>query len=301
MRRIVKEGRGGGGSLKGIRLRFHASKICETVFLRRKRYTGKGNLPEWHFQRNMSRMIRWFTWGGGGGGFSSAFNTVQDISRRVVFFVGGGNQCIQLVSRFCTANCRPSVRQLPTFLHKVEGLNPSPPPPPPPLSLWWLFKCFNLFGVLQRCQHCTGHITTGSWKGGGNQYIQFVRVLYCKLPTNGKQLPAFPLEAVPGTEPLALRGGRRECYHSATVAPLKCFNAIYIYHALNLHLLRVEHKTVKSLWNKKTNDLICKQRTGKDWPPVQQYKCRLFAWVTSCSVTVVNCPAWRPTCYIGCV
>ena len=23
----------------------------------------------------------------------------------------------------------------------------------------------------------------------------------CKLPTNGKQLPAFPLEAVPGTEP----------------------------------------------------------------------------------------------------
>ena len=37
---------------------------------------------------------------------------------------------------------------------------------------------------------------TGSWKG-----IQFVRVLYCKEPTNGKQLPAFPLEAVPGTEP----------------------------------------------------------------------------------------------------
>ena len=42
---------------------------------------------------------------------------------------------------------------------------------------------------------------TGSWKGRGNQNIQFVRVLYCKLPTNGKQLPAFPLEAVPGIEP----------------------------------------------------------------------------------------------------
>ena len=41
----------------------------------------------------------------------------------------------------------------------------------------------------------------GSWKGRGNQYIQFVRVLYCKLPTNGKQLPAFPLEAVPGIKP----------------------------------------------------------------------------------------------------
>ena len=69
-----------------------------------------------------------------------------------------------------------------------------------------LFKFYGsgfiyLFGVLRRFQHCTGHITTGSWKGRGNQYIQFARVLYCKLPTNGKQLPAFPLEAMPGTEP----------------------------------------------------------------------------------------------------
>ena len=81
---------------------------------------------------------------------------------------------------------------------------------------------FYLFRVLRRFQHCTGHITTGSWKGRGNQYIQFVRVLYCKLPTNGKQLPAFPLEAVPEPNP-GLRGGRRECYHSATVVP----NCVY--------------------------------------------------------------------------
>ena len=60
---------------------------------------------------------------------------------------------------------------------------------------------FYLFEVLRRFQHCTGHITMGSWKGRGNQYIQLVKVLYCKLPTNGKQLPAFPLEAMPGTEP----------------------------------------------------------------------------------------------------
>ena len=32
-----------------------------------------------------------------------------------------------------------------------------------------LFIC--LFGVLRRFQHCTGHITTGSWKGRENQYI----------------------------------------------------------------------------------------------------------------------------------
>ena len=58
------------------------------------------------------------------------------------------------------------------------------------------FSLIYLFGVLRRFQHCTGHITTGSWKGRGNQYIQFVRV-----QTNGKQLPDFPLEVVPGIEP----------------------------------------------------------------------------------------------------
>ena len=58
-----------------------------------------------------------------------------------------------------------------------------------------------LFGVLRRFQLCTGHIATGSWKGRGNQYIEFARVVYCKLPTNGKQLPAFPLKAVTGIEP----------------------------------------------------------------------------------------------------
>ena len=65
-------------------------------------------------------------------------------------------------------------------------------------------------------KHCTGHITTGSWKGRGNQYIQLVKVLYCKLPINGKQLPAFPLEAVPGTEPRPQRWEARVlplCHH----------------------------------------------------------------------------------------
>ena len=31
------------------------------------------------------------------------------------------------------------------------------------------------------------------WKHRENQYKQSVKVLYCKLLTNGKQLPAFPL------------------------------------------------------------------------------------------------------------
>ena len=41
----------------------------------------------------------------------------------------------------------------------------------------------------------------GSWKGRQNQYILLVKVLYCKLPTNSKHLPAFPLEVGPGTKP----------------------------------------------------------------------------------------------------
>ena len=49
-----------------------------------------------------------------------------------------------------------------------------------------------LFGVLCRFQHCTGYITTGSFVGRGNQYIQLVsRFLYCKLPAISKQLPTF--------------------------------------------------------------------------------------------------------------
>ena len=48
--------------------------------------------------------------------------------------------------------------------------------------------------------HCIGHITTGSFMCRGNQQIKLVKVLYCKLPTNGKQLPAFPLEIGQGFE-----------------------------------------------------------------------------------------------------
>ena len=71
----------------------------------------------------------------------------------------------------------------------------------------WDCYCLSiyLFVFLRSFQHCTGHITTGSWKDRGNQYIQFVRVLYCKLPINGKQLPAFPLESMPEVEPRAQR------------------------------------------------------------------------------------------------
>ena len=34
--------------------------------------------------------------------------------------------------------------------------------------------------------------------GTGNQYIQLVKVQYCKLLTNDKELPVFPFEVGPG-------------------------------------------------------------------------------------------------------
>ena len=56
---------------------------------------------------------------------------------------------------------------------------------------------FHLFVDLRCFQHCTGLITMDSWKSRGNQSLQLVKVQYSKLPTNSKQLPAFPLHVRP--------------------------------------------------------------------------------------------------------
>ena len=93
--------------------------------------------------------------------------------------------------RYCNAVC------LSDCAHKLKSTN----------------LLFYLFGVLRRFQHCTGHITTGSWKGRGNQYIQFVKILTSKYQLSHLRLCR---ESNSG-----IRGGRRECYHSATVVPLK--------------------------------------------------------------------------------
>ena len=72
-----------------------------------------------------------------------------------------------------------------------------------------LCGCFSGIQLLLTCRKYlfilfiwgfTSLSTLGSWEGRGNQYIQLVKVLYCKLPTNGKQLPAFPLEVGPVQE-----------------------------------------------------------------------------------------------------
>ena len=62
--------------------------------------------------------------------------------------------------------------------------------------LMYLFIYLGFYVALNTVQ-----VTKGSCKGRGNQYIEIARVLYCKLPTNGQQLPVFPLEAIRGIEP----------------------------------------------------------------------------------------------------
>ena len=100
---------------------------------------------------------------------------------------------------------------------------------------------FVYLGFLRHFQHCTGHITTGSWKGRGNQYIEFARVVYCKLPTNGKQLPAFPLTAMTGIEPRPQRWEARVlplCHRGPKHTCRKSFN----YHWMNLEVLTCKEK-----------------------------------------------------------
>ena len=54
--------------------------------------------------------------------------------------------------------------------------------------------CFYFFYLFGFCsfQHCIGHIMASSFMGRRNQYIQLVKVLYCKLLSIGKQLSTFP-------------------------------------------------------------------------------------------------------------
>ena len=81
----------------------------------------------------------------------------------------------------------------------------------------------------------------GSWKGRGNQYIQFVRVLYCKLPTNGKQLPAFPHKAMMGIEPQPQRWEARVktcCKHWLNQKILLSCDIIAMVNAFSHHKMR---------------------------------------------------------------
>ena len=76
-----------------------------------------------------------------------------------------------------------------------------------------LFIC--LFGVLRRFQHCTGHITTGAEETSTYSSLGFCTV-NCRPTASNYQLSH--LRPWRGSNP-GRRGGRLECYNSATVAP----------------------------------------------------------------------------------
>ena len=72
---------------------------------------------------------------------------------------------------------------------------------------------------------------TGSFVGRRKpvHIVGVSRFYTVQLPTINKQLPAFPLEVgLPEPNP-DLRGGRRECYHSAIVAPRSCLVPYLLY------------------------------------------------------------------------
>ena len=89
-------------------------------------------------------------------------------------------------------------------------------------------SAFNhLFGVLCLFQHYTGHITTGSFVGGGHQYIQLLKILYCKLLIISYQLPTFPHKVWVNFS--SLRGGRSVCNHGSTVALLRVLLFVHVH------------------------------------------------------------------------
>ena len=98
----------------------------------------------------------------------------------------------------------------------------------------------------------------GSWKGRGNQYIEFVRALYCKLPTNGKQLPAFPLEAMPVADP---RPQRWEA-SVTTLAPWPPKGQIKHSRLMSLLSINFLHPTVFKLY-KILQDRVTTARTNQ--------------------------------------
>ena len=103
------------------------------------------------------------------------------------------------------------------FITPYVGLSSRLASTPKSMNLMTVKRYIYLFGVLRRFQHCISY--HDGQLGGQRKPVHTVsQVLFCKLPTNGKQLPASHFRS--GRKPNPnLRGGRRDCYHSATVAP----------------------------------------------------------------------------------
>ena len=70
------------------------------------------------------------------------------------------------------------------------------------------------------------HHLLGSWKGRENQYIQLVKVLYCKVLTKVKQLPAFHTGSSQDLNS-DVRVGRQVCCNCSPVASTAKVRLVY--------------------------------------------------------------------------
>ena len=62
----------------------------------------------------------------------------------------------------------------------------------------------------------------GNFMGRGNKYIQFVKVVYCKLPTIGKNLEATNFPTYGLRFELQTSKKRGECVTTVPLRPLPC-------------------------------------------------------------------------------
>ena len=60
--------------------------------------------------------------------------------------------------------------------------------------MYWIVSTKSLPGSCRMTLLRSDQIIMGSFMGRGNQYMQLVKVLYCRLLTIRKQLPTFPLK-----------------------------------------------------------------------------------------------------------
>ena len=114
---------------------------------------------------------------------------------------------------------------------------------------------FYLFSVLRYAYYlCISYIVVGSWKGSGNQYIQLVKAMYCKLPTSNYQLSHFRCGQDWNSD---LRGEGLSCYHCTTMA----------HKILYLNSMQCLIGSQSKLFKNGGHDFICSSTRGVQMGP----------------------------------
>ena len=154
-------------------------------------------------------------------GFYVTFNTVQVISGGAVLWAEETNTYSW--PRFCTVNCTVTTAILWPLHDNKSNISV--------IKHIHLFIYLGFYIAFNTVQVISRRVVRRAEET--STYSSVYSVLYCKLPTNGKQLPAFPLEAVPGTGPRPQRW-------EARVLPL-CHRDPYKTYTLKLLLMKISN------------------------------------------------------------